>query len=146
MQIVSENGLKQYRTAETEKYPHVTYFFNGGVEVPFPGEKRNLIPSPRVATYDMAPEMSAEELTFSCSNAIKTGDYSFVVINFANPDMVGHTGNMDAAIKAIETVDRCIKIVCYGKWEAVFLYGTMEMLITALWRARLPHYQKVLFY
>ena len=111
-QIVSDNGLKQYRTAETEKYPHVTYFFNGGVEVPLPGEKRHLIPSPRVATYDMAPEMSAEELTISCSNAIKTGQYSFVVINFANPDMVGHTGNMDAAIKAIETVDRCIgKIV-----------------------------------
>ncbi len=111
-QIVSENGLQQYRTAETEKYPHVTYFFNGGVEVPLPGEQRHLIPSPRVATYDMAPEMSAEELTISCSNAIKTGQYSFVVINFANPDMVGHTGNMDAAIKAIETVDRCIgKIV-----------------------------------
>ncbi len=111
-QIVSENGLKQYRTAETEKYPHVTYFFNGGVEVPLPGEKRHLIPSPRVATYDIAPEMSAEELTISCSNAIKTGQYAFVVINFANPDMVGHTGNMDAAIKAIETVDRCIgKIV-----------------------------------
>ena len=111
-QIVSDNGLMQYRTAETEKYPHVTYFFNGGVEVPLPGEKRHLIPSPRVATYDMAPEMSAEELTISCSNAIKTGQYSFVVINFANPDMVGHTGNMDAAIKAIETVDRCIgKIV-----------------------------------
>ncbi len=111
-QIVSENGLNQYRTAETEKYPHVTYFFNGGVEIPLPGEQRHLIPSPRVATYDMAPEMSAEELTISCSNAIKTGKYSFVVINFANPDMVGHTGNMEAAIKAIETVDRCIgKIV-----------------------------------
>ena len=110
--IVSENGLKQYRTAETEKYPHVTYFFNGGVEVPLPGEDRHLIPSPRVATYDMAPEMSAEELTISCSNAIKSGKYSLIVINYANPDMVGHTGNMDAAIKAIETVDRCVgKIV-----------------------------------
>jgi len=107
-QIVSENGLKQYRTAETEKYPHVTYFFNGGVEIPLPGEERHLIPSPRVATYDMKPEMSAEELTMSCSRAIKSGDYAFVVINFANPDMVGHTGNMDATIKAIETVDKCI--------------------------------------
>ncbi len=107
-QIVSENGLKQYRTAETEKYPHVTYFFNGGVEIPLPGEERHLIPSPRVATYDMKPEMSAEELTISCSKAIKSGDYAFVVINFANPDMVGHTGNMDATIKAIETVDKCI--------------------------------------
>ncbi len=107
-QIVSENGLKQYRTAETEKYPHVTYFFNGGVEIPLPGEDRNLIPSPRVATYDMKPEMSAEELTMSCSQAIKSGEYAFVVINFANPDMVGHTGNMNATIKAIETVDKCI--------------------------------------
>ena len=107
-QIVSENGLKQYRTAETEKYPHVTYFFNGGVEIPLPGEERHLIPSPRVATYDMKPEMSAEELTISCSKAIKSGDYAFVVINFANPDMVGHTGNMDSTIKAIETVDKCI--------------------------------------
>jgi 2,3-bisphosphoglycerate-independent phosphoglycerate mutase len=107
-QIVSDNGLKQYRTAETEKYPHVTYFFNGGVEIPLPGEDRNLIPSPRVATYDMEPEMSAEELTMSCAKAIKSGDYAFVVINFANPDMVGHTGNMNATIKAIETVDRCI--------------------------------------
>ena len=107
-QIVSENGLKQYRTAETEKYPHVTYFFNGGVEIPLPGEERHLIPSPRVATYDMEPEMSAEELTNSCSKAIKSGNYAFVVINFANPDMVGHTGNMNATIKAIETVDKCI--------------------------------------
>jgi len=107
-QIVSENGLKQYRTAETEKYPHVTYFFNGGVEIPLPGEERHLIPSPRVATYDMEPEMSAEELTLSCSKAIKSGNYAFVVINFANPDMVGHTGNLNATIKAIETVDKCI--------------------------------------
>ncbi len=111
-QIVSENGLNQYRTAETEKYPHVTYFFNGGVEIPLPGEDRHLIPSPRVATYDLKPEMSAEELTSSCSKAIKSGNYAFVVINFANPDMVGHTGNMDATIKAIEKVDKCIgKIV-----------------------------------
>jgi len=107
-QIVSENGLKQYRTAETEKYPHVTYFFNGGVEIPLPGEERHLIPSPRVATYDMEPEMSAEELTISCSKAIKSGNYAFIVINFANPDMVGHTGNMDATIKAIEKVDKCV--------------------------------------
>ena len=111
-QIVSEHGLKQYRTAETEKYPHVTYFFNGGVEIPSEGEERHLIPSPRVATYDLAPEMSAKELTISCTNAIKSGKYAFVVINFANPDMVGHTGNMAAAVKAIETVDECVgKIV-----------------------------------
>ena len=111
-QIVSEHGLKQYRTAETEKYPHVTYFFNGGVEIPLEGEERHLIPSPRVATYDLEPAMSAKELTISCSNAIRSGKYSFVVINFANPDMVGHTGNMKAAVKAIEIVDECIaKIV-----------------------------------
>tara|TARA_Y100000589_G_scaffold118083_1_gene112171 strand:- start:115 stop:1737 length:1623 start_codon:yes stop_codon:yes gene_type:complete len=111
-QIVSEHGLQQYRTAETEKYPHVTYFFNGGVEVPLAGEERHLIPSPRVATYDLAPEMSAKELTISCSNAIRSGKYAFIVINFANPDMVGHTGDMDAAVKAIETVDECVgKIV-----------------------------------
>ncbi len=107
-QIVSENGLKQYRTAETEKYPHVTYFFNGGVEIPLLGEERHLIPSPRVATYDLQPEMSAKELTISCSKAIKSGNYAFIVINFANPDMVGHTGNLNATIKAIETVDKCI--------------------------------------
>jgi len=107
-QIVSENGLNQYRTAETEKYPHVTYFFNGGVEIPLPGEERHLIPSPRVATYDLEPEMSAEELTSSCAKAIRSGKYAFVVINFANPDMVGHTGNMNATIKAIEKVDKCI--------------------------------------
>ena len=107
-QIVSENGLNQYRTAETEKYPHVTYFFNGGIEIPLPGEDRHLVPSPRVATYDLEPEMSAEDLTISCSNAIKSGKYAFVVINFANPDMVGHTGNTNATIKAIEKVDNCI--------------------------------------
>ncbi len=111
-QIVSEHGLKQYRTAETEKYPHVTYFFNGGVEIPAEGEERHLIPSPRVATYDLQPEMSAKELTISCANAIRSGKYAFVVINFANPDMVGHTGDMAAAVKAVETVDECVgKIV-----------------------------------
>jgi len=122
-QIVSESGLKQYRTAETEKYPHVTYFFNGGVEIPLPGEERHLIPSPRVATYDMEPEMSAAELTISCSKAIKSGNYAFVVINFANPDMVGHTGNMDATIKAIEKVDKCVgQIVnATGEWAEAFL-------------------------
>ena len=116
-QIVSENGLKQYRTAETEKYPHVTYFFNGGVEIPLPGEDRHLIPSPRVATYDMKPEMSAEELTTSCSKAIKSGNYAFVVINFANPDMVGHTGKLDATIKAIETVDKCMGTIVNATGE-----------------------------
>ena len=107
-QVVSSHGLRQYRTAETEKYPHVTYFLNGGIEKPLPGEDRHLVPSPRVATYDLQPEMSAEELTITCKKAIEDGVYSLVVINYANPDMVGHTGNMEAAMKAITKVDNCL--------------------------------------
>ncbi len=106
--VVSEHGLNQYRTAETEKYPHVTYFLNGGIEKPLAGEERHLVPSPRVATYDLSPAMSAEELTNSCKAAIESGRYSLIVINYANPDMVGHTGLMEATKKAISTVDKCI--------------------------------------
>ena len=107
-QVVSESGLRQFRTAETEKYPHVTYFMNGGIEQPYPGEDRHLVPSPRVATYDQAPAMSAEQLTDHCINAINKGLYSLVVINYANPDMVGHTGEMAATVEAIGTVDRSV--------------------------------------
>ena len=107
-QVVAAQGLRQYRTAETEKYPHVTYFMNGGVEQPLDGEDRHLVPSPRVATYDQAPAMAAETLTNSCIEAIEKGIYSLVVINYANPDMVGHTGVMEAATEAIQTVDHCI--------------------------------------
>jgi len=107
-QVVSEAGLRQFRTAETEKYPHVTYFMNGGIEQAFPGEDRHLVPSPRVATYDQSPAMSAEQLTDSCIAAISKGIYSLVVINYANPDMVGHTGQMEATKQAISTVDHCI--------------------------------------
>ena len=107
-QIVAENGLRQYRTAETEKYPHVTYFLNGGIEKPLAGEDRHLVPSPRVATYDLSPAMSADQLTDSCIEAIGKGIYSLVVINFANPDMVGHTGVMEAAKAAINKVDCCL--------------------------------------
>ncbi len=107
-QVVSEHGLRQFRTAETEKYPHVTYFMNGGIELAFPGEDRHLVPSPRVPTYDMAPGMSAEKLTESCIAAIHKGIYSLVVINYANPDMVGHTGQIQATAEAIGTVDRCV--------------------------------------
>ena len=107
-QVVSENGLRQFRTAETEKYPHVTYFMNGGIEQAFPGEDRHLVPSPRVATYDLAPAMSAEKLTDNCIAAINKGIYSLVVINYANPDMVGHTGRMEATTEAIAMVDRCV--------------------------------------
>ncbi len=107
-QVVSEHGLRQFRTAETEKYPHVTYFMNGGIEQAFPGEDRHLVPSPRVPTYDMAPAMSAEKLTESCIAAINKGIYSLVVINYANPDMVGHTGQIEATAEAITMVDRCV--------------------------------------
>lgn len=107
-QVIADHGLKQLRTAETEKYAHVTYFFNGGLEHPFEGEDRELIPSPAVATYDQKPEMSAEEVTEVALEGIDKGIYSLIVINYANPDMVGHTGVMDAAVKAIETVDRCV--------------------------------------
>ena len=107
-QVVSEQGLRQFRTAETEKYPHVTYFMNGGIEQAFPGEDRHLVPSPRVATYDQAPEMSAAKLTENCIAAIQKGIYSLVVINYANPDMVGHTGRMEATTEAIATVDHCV--------------------------------------
>jgi 2,3-bisphosphoglycerate-independent phosphoglycerate mutase len=104
--VVSEAGKKQLRIAETEKYPHVTYFFNGGVEVPFAGEDRVIVPSPKVATYDLKPEMSALEVTTEVVNRLK--EYDLVILNFANPDMVGHTGVVEAGIKAVETIDRCL--------------------------------------
>lgn len=107
-QVISQHGLRQFRTAETEKYAHVTYFFNGGIEEPFDGEDRELIPSPQVPTYDRAPSMSAEKVTDSVVAAVEKGIYSLVVVNYANPDMVGHTGNMEATVEALETVDRCL--------------------------------------
>nr|CRF40068.1 Phosphoglycerate mutase [Laurencia snackeyi] len=107
-QIISQCNLKQLRLSETEKYAHVTYFFNGGIEEPFPGEDRELIPSPKVDTYDKKPEMSAHQITDSLINAIDKNLYKLIVVNYANPDMVGHTGNLKATIKAIEVVDKCI--------------------------------------
>jgi 2,3-bisphosphoglycerate-independent phosphoglycerate mutase len=107
-EIIANHGLRQFRTAETEKYPHVTYFFNGGLEQPFAGEERELIQSPMVATYDRAPAMSAEAVTDAVCAALEQGGYSLVVMNYANPDMVGHTGKLEPAIQAIETVDRCL--------------------------------------
>ena len=107
-EVISQHGLKQFRTAETEKYAHVTYFFNGGLEEPFEGEDRELVMSPMVPTYDRAPEMSAEAVTDVVTAAIQKRIYSLVVINYANPDMVGHTGQIPAAIQAVETVDRCL--------------------------------------
>ncbi|MDC0998951.1 2,3-bisphosphoglycerate-independent phosphoglycerate mutase [Alphaproteobacteria bacterium] len=107
-EIVAEQGLKQLRIAETEKYPHVTFFLNGGREEKFSGEERILIPSPKVATYDLEPEMSARILTKKLVHAIQENKFDFIVVNYANPDMVGHTGDLRAAIKAVETVDECI--------------------------------------
>lgn len=110
-EVVSEAGLKMFRTAETEKYPHVTYFFNGGIEVPFAGEDRLLVPSPKVATYDLQPEMSAHGVTDVLCQAILDGSYDFTLCNYANCDMVGHTGVLPAVIRAVETVDTCLERV-----------------------------------
>ena len=104
-QAFSEAGWTQFHVAETEKYAHVTYFFNGGVEAPWPGEERELVPSPKVATYDLQPSMSAEGVTEALVSAIGSGRYDFIVANFANPDMVGHTGVWDATTSAIGVID-----------------------------------------
>lgn len=107
-EYISNKGLKQLRIAETEKYAHVTYFFNGGIEEKYPGEDRIMIPSPKVATYDLQPQMSAPEVAKTVIKAIKEEVYSLIVLNFANCDMVGHTGVFDAAVEAVETVDSCL--------------------------------------
>ncbi|MCB8926078.1 MAG: 2,3-bisphosphoglycerate-independent phosphoglycerate mutase [Ardenticatenaceae bacterium] len=106
-EVVSKAGLKQFHAAETEKYAHVTYFFNGGGETPFPGEDRHMQPSPKVATYDLQPEMSAYELTEAVLQRLKDHDDDFILVNYANPDMVGHTGVLEAAVRAVEAVDEC---------------------------------------
>src|SRR5690606_35704783 len=106
--VISEAGLPQFHCAETEKYAHVTFFFNGGREEPFPGEDRLLVPSPKVATYDLQPEMSAPGVTEAVVEAIRSRRYAFVIVNYANCDMVGHTGDYNAAVKAVETVDSCL--------------------------------------
>ncbi len=125
-EVIAEHGLKQFRCAETEKYAHVTYFFNGGVEKAYPGEDRVMVASPRVATYDEAPAMSAAAVTDAVITALNKREYSLVIINFANPDMVGHTGNYEAARQAIAVVDTCVGKVL----EAVAVVGGTA-LITA---------------
>jgi 2,3-bisphosphoglycerate-independent phosphoglycerate mutase len=125
-EIVARAGLKQLRIAETEKYAHVTYFFNGGVEASYPGEDRILVPSPKVATYDLKPEMSAFEVTDKLVAAIESRKYDAIVCNYANGDMVGHTGDVDAAIRAIETLD-----ICIGRVVAAQIARGGEVLITA---------------
>jgi 2,3-bisphosphoglycerate-independent phosphoglycerate mutase len=125
-EYLSRLGLRQLRIAETEKYAHVTFFFNGGVETPFPGEDRILVKSPDVATYDLQPEMNAPQVTDELVEAIRSGKYDVIICNYANPDMVGHTGNYDATVKAIETIDRCLGRVV----EATRAQGG-ELVITA---------------
>ena len=110
-EYLSAKGLKQLHTAETEKYAHVTFFFNGGRETPFEGEDRILVPSPKVATYDLKPEMSAYEVKDKLVAAIKENKYDFIVVNFANGDMVGHTGVYEAIEKAVKAIDACVKEV-----------------------------------
>jgi 2,3-bisphosphoglycerate-independent phosphoglycerate mutase len=110
-QVVSQAGKTQCRMAETEKYPHVTFFFNGGVEAPYPGEDREVVPSPKVATYDLQPEMSAPALTEAVLRRLDTGTYDLIILNFANTDMVGHTGILPSVIKSIETIDECVRRV-----------------------------------
>jgi len=124
--VVADAGLTQLRIAETEKYAHVTFFFNGGEERVFPGEDRILVPSPKVATYDLKPEMSAVEVTDRLVEVISGGKTDFILVNFANTDMVGHTGKLDAAIRAVETVDACL-----GRIEATVKAQRGVMLITA---------------
>jgi 2,3-bisphosphoglycerate-independent phosphoglycerate mutase len=125
-ELVSRAGLTQLRAAETEKYAHVTFFLNGGREAVYPGEKRHLIPSPQVATYDLRPEMSAYELTDFLVSDIESQQHDLIVCNYANPDMVGHTGVQDAIIKAVETID-----ICLQRLEAAAISNGYQMIITA---------------
>jgi len=134
-EVVAGHGRTQLRTAETEKYPHVTYFFNGGYEPPYPGEERSLVPSQKVATYDLAPEMSAAGITDVLVGAIRKRSHDFMLCNFANADMVGHTGVMPAVIKAVETVDACLGriLAAAEEHEATVLvtadHGNCELMI-----------------
>jgi len=136
--VLSDHGIRQLRIAETEKYAHVTFFFNGGEEPPFRLEERNLIPSPRdVATYDKKPEMSAREVTDELIKQIKSGQFGFMLANFANPDMVGHTGVFSAAVKAVSVLDECLGRVVRAAQESgttVLItsdHGNVEMMTDA---------------
>jgi 2,3-bisphosphoglycerate-independent phosphoglycerate mutase len=134
-EVVSRLGWKQLRIAETEKYAHVTFFFSGGEEKPFPGETRRLIPSPKVATYDLQPSMSAPEVAAAAIEEIETGEYDLIILNFANLDMVGHTGIMEAAVQAVETVDTCVGQVveairrCGGQALITADHGNAEQMV-----------------
>jgi 2,3-bisphosphoglycerate-independent phosphoglycerate mutase len=134
-QVFGELNYKNLRVAETEKYAHVTYFFNGGVEKPYPGEERLLVPSPKVATYDLKPEMSAAGITDAVVKAIEKGDFDAIIMNYANADMVGHSGQLEATIKAVETVDECLGRLYQtlkpkgGAWIITADHGNAETMI-----------------
>jgi 2,3-bisphosphoglycerate-independent phosphoglycerate mutase len=134
-EVLSSRGLDMLKTAETEKYPHVTYFFNGGVEAPFPCEHRVLVPSPKVATYDLKPEMSAAGVTDALVKGITSGEHDFILCNYANADMVGHSGSIPATIRAVETVDQSLaRVLKAAESAGVRLivtadHGNAEMLI-----------------
>ena len=134
-ELSAEQGWRNLRTAETEKYPHVTYFFNGGREKPFEGEARTLIPSPKVATYDLQPEMSAPAVCDVVVKGIESGEFDWIVVNFANGDMVGHAGNIEAAVKAIETVDACLGRIYRvlkdkgGAWMITADHGNADLMV-----------------
>ncbi len=142
-EVVSNAGLTNLRVAETEKYPHVTYFFNGGAEQPFSGEDREMVPSPKVATYDLMPEMSAAGVTDIVVNALESKKYDLIVVNFANPDMVGHSGVFEAAMKAVEAVDACLARIekAYlergGTWLITADHGNSETMIDPITKG--PH-------
>jgi 2,3-bisphosphoglycerate-independent phosphoglycerate mutase len=136
--VLANHGRTQFRTAETEKYPHVTYFFNGGYEPPYPGEERCLVPSQRVATYDLAPEMSAAGITEALCRTLESGTHDFILCNYANADMVGHTGVLPAVVRAVETVDACLTRVLTSAEKSgtsVLItadHGNCEMMIDPL--------------
>ncbi len=136
-EAIAAAGLRQIRIAETEKYPHVTFFFSGGREQPFEGERRIMVASPKVATYDLQPEMSAEEVTDAILPEIRSASADFICLNYANADMVGHTGDFEAAVKAVETVDRCVQRVvteAVAKGYSVFLtadHGNADFMVNA---------------
>jgi 2,3-bisphosphoglycerate-independent phosphoglycerate mutase len=137
-EVLAERGKTMFRTAETEKYAHVTYFFNGGIEPPYPGEERLLVPSQKVATYDLMPEMSAAGVTDVLCNAIAAKQHDFILCNYANGDMVGHSGVLPAAVKAVETVDTCLArvLATADKAGATLLvtadHGNCELMIDPL--------------
>jgi 2,3-bisphosphoglycerate-independent phosphoglycerate mutase len=134
-EVLSSCGLDMLKTAETEKYPHVTYFFNGGIEAPFPCEHRVMAPSPKVATYDLQPEMNAAGVTDALVEGITSGGHDFILCNYANADMVGHSGSIPATIKAVETVDQSLALVLKAAEKAGYRlivtadHGNAEMLI-----------------